>query len=79
MTIDSADPKAQFHEFGTTAHTIRPRSARWLRFKTTSGVAWAKHVRHPGNPARPMLPDENTARSLAMDVIGNLVRVATGK
>ena len=38
-----------------------------------------KLVRHPGNSPRPMLPDENTVRSLAMAVINRLVRGMMGK
>ena len=77
VTIGTSDSKAPFHQFGTKAHTIRPRSSVWLRFRTTTGPAFAKSVDHPGNPARPMLPDEATARKLATDVRDKIVARAT--
>lgn len=79
VTIGTNDSKAPFHEHGTKAHTIRPRGAKWLRFKTTQGPVFAKSVDHPGNPARPMLPDEATATKLAVDVVNKIVKAATSK
>ena len=40
------------HEFGTKPFTIRPRTAKVLRFATPRGVVFARMVKHPGLPAR---------------------------
>ena len=70
---------APFHEFGTRRHLIESRGARFMRFRTTTGPAFAKSVDHPGNPARPMLPDEATATKLAVDVVNKIVKAAVAK
>ena len=36
-------------------------------------------VDQPGNPARPMLPDEATATKLAVDVVNKIVKAAVAK
>lgn len=79
VTIGSNDPKAPFHEYGTKAHSIRPRSASLLRFMSKDGPVRTKSVNHPGNPARPMLPNETEARSLAIGVLDKIVRSVTSK
>lgn len=43
---------AGVHEFGSRPYTIRPKSARFLRFATPRGVVFARQVNHPGLPAR---------------------------
>lgn len=60
---------AEYHEHGTRPSVIRPRQAKALRFMTKDGVRYAKRVRHPGIPARPMLPTKAVATRLAMDVV----------
>lgn len=63
---------ARWHHSGTRPYTIRPRKASLLRFQVArgpEGVVFAKVVRHPGLPARRLLP---TARS-AKRVIGAAV------
>jgi phage gpG-like protein len=79
VTIGTDDPVAKFHQFGSKAHAIRPRSQGSLRFMTVGGPRFAKSMHHPGNPARPMLPDEATAKGLAIDVVNKIVAQATGK
>jgi len=43
------------------------------------GPVRTKSVNHPGNPARPMLPNETEARSLAIGVLDKIVRSVTSK
>jgi phage gpG-like protein len=78
VTIGTAEPKAPYHEFGTKPHTMTARG-RVMRFRTVDGPVAAQSVNHPGNPARPMLPDESTAKGLALDVVNKIVKAATGK
>jgi len=43
---------AHFLEEGTKAHTIRPRSAKVLKFRGRGGkMVYAREVHHPGTPA----------------------------
>lgn len=77
VVIGTADDKAPFHEFGTRRHLIEARGSRFMRFKTTAGPAFAKSVDHPGNVARPMLPDGPTATKLSVDVVNKIVARAT--
>lgn len=45
------------HE-GTRAHTIKPRNARLLSFKTSGGAqVYARMVRHPGTKPQPFLKE----------------------
>lgn len=78
VVIGTNDSKAPFHEYGTKRHVITARG-RLLRFKTVDGPVAAHSVNHPGNPARPMLPDESTARKLATNVLDKMVKAATAK
>ena len=52
-TIETPTPQANYQEFGTRPHLIRPRRARALRFVVGGRVVFARLVRHPGNRARP--------------------------
>lgn len=52
-------PYAEVHQRGMRPTKIRPKNARVLAWKTSGGNwRFAKHVNHPGFPARPMLPDD---------------------
>lgn len=42
-------------EFGTKAHTIRPKNGEWLRWADRTGVHFAKVVHHPGTRAQPFI------------------------
>lgn len=56
---------ARWHHGGTKPYTIRPRKASLLRFQVSrgpEGVVFAKVVRHPGLPARRLLPNARSAR-----------------
>jgi len=79
VRIRSDSPVAGFHEFGTRGPYDIPRNppmppGRWLVFMTTEGLRFAKHVRHPGLPRRPMLPTFEQFRSLARKVARAYVR-----
>ena len=45
---------SSFVEDGTKPHVIRPRSGKFLRFKGSGGMVYARSVRHPGSRARKM-------------------------
>jgi len=64
---------AEFHEKGTAPYTIRPRNARVLAFMTAGGPAFSGAVRHPGLPARPMLPSEGLTRRLGLETINRQI------
>lgn len=51
-----ADRKALFHHAGTKSYPIVPKRAPFLVFMTTSGLVRTKKVKHPGLPARPLIP-----------------------
>jgi hypothetical protein len=44
-------------EYGTRAHTIVPRSGRFLAFDTSGGRVFARRVNHPGSKGRHMFRD----------------------
>jgi hypothetical protein len=45
--------QANYQEYGTRPHVIRPRRAKALRFVVGGRVVFAAKVNHPGNKARP--------------------------
>jgi phage gpG-like protein len=61
ITVGSNVFYASFHERGTAAFTIRPKTKKALRFMTPNGPRFAKFVNHPGIPRRPILPTLATA------------------
>lgn len=69
VEIGSEDPRAEWHQFGTPPYTIEPNKAKMLRFMTANGVRFAGRVHHPGLPARPMLPPEELAEKVTVDVL----------
>ena len=68
---------AAWHHFGTSPYLIRPTKARALRFTTTEGVVFRRLVRHPGLPARRLLPSDALAGQLATAEVDALVERAT--
>lgn len=48
-------PYAQFIEYGTVPHKIRPKNAKALKFKVGGETVFAKEVNHPGTKAKPFL------------------------
>lgn len=65
---------APFAEHGTRAHVIRARRARRLRFVTIEGTVFAQSVRHPGTPARKMLPRRQVAERIAVAALDASLR-----
>jgi hypothetical protein len=64
---------SRFHHEGTRPTTIRPRSAKMLRFVTAGGVAFAREVHHPGIPARHLVPSARLGEELAVQVLEAIV------
>src|SRR5688500_7336602 len=53
-SIEALSPQSEYTEKGTTAHPIRPRKIGGvLVFQVSGETVFARHVNHPGNPARP--------------------------
>jgi hypothetical protein len=51
----SKDPKAEYHQKGTSPYQILPKNAKALRFIGRGGsVVFRRIVNHPGLPARPV-------------------------
>jgi hypothetical protein len=65
VTVYSNDRKAPFHQYGTAPHFIAPKNAKSLRFVTAGGVRFSRGVNHPGNQARPMLPEKDHAKLIS--------------
>lgn len=77
-TVEIGSPLdlAGWQHSGTKSYAIRPRSARALRFMSQSGAKFAKYVKHPGLPARPLIPSERLARRIAIDVVADEINRA---
>lgn len=82
LKVASGIPLAKIHEFGTGPYTIRAQKARVLAAQTRAG-AWlyfGKEVRHPGIPARPVLPTNQVAERLVQDSLNAMLsRVEASK
>ena len=46
---------ASFVEYGTRAHTIRPKNKKALAFNSGNKMTFAKKVNHPGTKAKPFM------------------------
>jgi len=55
LTMGSALKVAEWHQYGTPPYLIRPKTKKYLRFRTTRGIIFTKLVRHPGLAARPFV------------------------
>jgi phage gpG-like protein len=70
VEVGTADRRARWHHEGTRPYVIRPVRAKALRFRVAGGsFAFARSVRHPGLPARTLVPRENVALDMAVRVI----------
>ncbi|MBI4185298.1 MAG: hypothetical protein HY521_15000 [Proteobacteria bacterium] len=69
VEVAQPDPRAAFFHLGTRPFAIRPRRARALRFFGPEGVRIVRAVRHPGQPARPLLPSPALAGALAAEAV----------
>lgn len=70
VRLRSDSPIARFHEFGTKGPYDIPKNppmpaGKYLAFMTTGGMVFAKQVKHPGLPRRPMLPTVDLFRVIA--------------
>lgn len=78
--IGTEDAKAVWHHLGTAPRTVTtsppgrpsrtdPKRPGALMFMTPAGPVFRRSVRHPGLPARPLLPSKDLARRLAQGVL----------
>lgn len=72
VSAGTEDEFAAFHHFGTNPHVIRPTQAKYLKFRMPDGTVFTKEVKHPGIPARPLLPTKKTAEKLAHDILNTI-------
>jgi phage gpG-like protein len=73
VAVGTVNKIAKIHQEGTGPYIIRPKNAKRLVFLTAGGVRFKKAVRHPGIPARPMLPSKNVAQRLSSDTLNRYV------
>lgn len=57
VRVGSDNPIAHLHHEGTKAHTIRPKTAKTLRFNSHGKIVYAKVVHHPGTRPNKYLSD----------------------
>jgi hypothetical protein len=60
-------------KFGTYAYHKRSKA-----FMSNTPMAVVMKVRHPGYPARPLLPPDDVARRIAVQVAEKMVAMAKG-
>jgi len=76
VRVGSADFRAAIHEFGVKkipkgGGFLRPKKKKVLAFPhpdAPGGMAFATKVKHPGIPARPMLPSQKLADKTAVEI-----------
>lgn len=67
----------KIHEFGTRPFVIEVKRAKTLAARLRSG-GWAvfgKRVNHPGIPARPVLPTQDTAERLVVESVTEMLEM----
>lgn len=74
VVAGTEDEFAEIHHEGTKPYTIRPVKGRILRFQTAQGFVFAREVRHPGIPSRPILPTKQTAERLAQRILDAAIK-----
>ena len=79
VDVGTEEKKAKWHHEGTKPFDIRPRSAKVLRFVTAGGIVFTRAVRHPGLPARPLLPSDTLGERLALETAEAAVDAAAKK
>lgn len=62
-----------FHQGGTGPYTITPKKAKFLRFKTASGVVYTKKVNHPGLPKREWFGISKTVEQRVLKMVGDRI------
>jgi phage gpG-like protein len=70
-------PLAAIHERGTQPYVIRVKAARMLAAQTRGGfwMRFGKEVRHPGVPARPVLPTQEQAEKLVQETVDEMIEM----
>ena len=76
VVAGTGDEFAEIHHEGTGPYTIRPSKAKMLRFRTADGIVFTREVKHPGIPARPLLPTKQTAERLAQGILNAVLKKA---
>jgi len=87
ITVGSSDKKAEWHEEGTKPYTITPRNRKFLTIPDPGGPVkfkegalkgkrgwFSRGVRHPGLPARPMLPTKRQASQVGIRTLNAYVQ-----
>ena len=74
VRVGTQDPKAEWHHRGTRPYAIDPVRRKFLVFQTVQGPVFARHVDHPGLPARPLLPSRRLAGDLAGETLQGYLR-----
>lgn len=72
----SGIPLSKIHELGTKPYVIRVKRAKVLAAQTRLGqwVFFGREIQHPGIPARPVLPSQQRAATLARETINAIVK-----
>lgn len=65
---------ASYHQDGTKPYLIPKGKPKLLAFVTVGGLTFATRVKHPGLPARPMLPSTKLAKKLAIAVAEAVIK-----
>lgn len=79
VSVGTQQKFARFHHFGTDPKTFGPKNKAALRFQTAGGLVFAKSVRHPGLPARPLIPSKRVGKRLANEVLNAIARQLDNK
>jgi phage gpG-like protein len=69
VEVGTEQEYADYHHFGTRPYDIYPRTAKFLKFRTTGGWRFAKVVHHPGLPARALLPTKDVAERITQELL----------
>lgn len=69
---------AEYHNFGTGPFQIRPNTGKMLKFRTASGMVFARKVNHPGIPRRPLIPSKRTTLKIGVDFLNGALRAFNG-
>lgn len=77
VEVGSDKEYASFHETGTAPYEIHAKNGRMLAAKLAGGgwVVFGKVVRHPGLPARPVLPTKAIAETMMVEEFEEMLRI----
>ena len=67
---------ASYHNDGTKPYNIKAKK-KTLAFNVVGGRVFPKEVRHPGLPARPLIPSPKEGESIAVTEINAIIDKAT--